>query len=99
MKKIKYQLRGEKVNNKEEGPLKKFFLSLTGGILLGGILSYIFLDYQDSSYVLLNYYGEDKKIVKEWDFQFISNAGFIIIGLSVLIYLIWTYFERRSDGA
>ncbi|MCA1041558.1 hypothetical protein LCM00_18735 [Bacillus infantis] len=48
--------------------MKKFFLSLTGGILLGGILSYFFLDYEDSNYVLLNYYGEDKKIVKEWDF-------------------------------
>ncbi|PLR71163.1 hypothetical protein CYJ37_20525 [Bacillus sp. UMB0728] len=86
------------MNNKEAGPLKKFFLSLTGGILLGGILSYFFLDYEDSNYVLLNYYGADKKIVKEWDFQFISNAGFIIIGLSVLIFLIWTYFERRSNG-
>jgi uncharacterized membrane protein YukC len=79
--------------------LKKTILSLAGGILLGGLISYFFLDYQDSNYVIRNYHGIDKKIVKEWDFQFISNAGFIILGISVVIYLIWTYFEKKFDGS
>ncbi|OCA92617.1 hypothetical protein A8F95_02675 [Bacillus wudalianchiensis] len=77
--------------------MKKILLSLLGGIIIGGSISYFFLDYEDSNYVILNYFGVDKKTVREWDFQFISNAGFIIIGVSILIYLIWTLFEKRYN--
>jgi hypothetical protein len=76
--------------------MKKAFLSLLGGILIGSIISYLFLEYKDSNYEIRNYYGIDSKIVKEWDFEFISNAGFIIAGVSILIFLIWTFVEKKS---
>jgi phage shock protein PspC (stress-responsive transcriptional regulator) len=78
--------------------MKKLLLSLIGGILIGGIISYLILDYKNSNYVILNYFGVDKKTVREWDFQFISNAGFIIAGVSISIYLIWTFFEKKSKN-
>jgi hypothetical protein len=75
--------------------MKKAFLSLLGGILMGGLISYLFLEYKDSNYEIRNYYGIDSKIVKEWDFEFISNVGFIVFGVSILIFLIWTFVEKK----
>jgi hypothetical protein len=74
--------------------MKKAFLSLLCGILIGGIISYVLPEYKVSKYEIRNYI--DSKIVTEWDFEIIPNTGFIMAGVSILIYLIWTYVEKKS---
>jgi Na+-driven multidrug efflux pump len=80
--------------NEGEIKMKKVFLSLLGGLIIGGIISYIFLDYQNSNYQIQNYYGATKKEVKEWDFEFLFNATGIALATSMIIYLLWTFFEK-----
>ncbi|TFE00629.1 hypothetical protein [Jeotgalibacillus salarius] len=75
--------------------MKKFFFSLLGGIFFGGIISFFLMDYRDTGYELGNYYGITSKTVKELDFNFIFNVGIIIIGVSILIFVIWTYIEKK----
>jgi hypothetical protein len=59
----------------------------------------LILDYKNSNYVIFNYFGVDKKTVREGDFQFISNAGFIIGVVSISIYMIWTFVEKKSRNS
>ncbi|KZE69084.1 hypothetical protein AWM68_02120 [Fictibacillus phosphorivorans] len=74
--------------------MKKGFLSLICGVLLGGILSYFLLDYREQSMVYLNYYGEKSKIVHELDFDFISNSAAIIIGVTLVIFFTVSLLEK-----
>ncbi len=76
--------------------MKKIFLSLLGGLILGVIISVILWDYQSWNYEIQNYYGTGTKEVKEWDFEFLTNATSIIIVVSILIFLIWTFIEKKS---
>ncbi|MGE7183142.1 hypothetical protein ACQKKK_03845 [Peribacillus sp. NPDC006672] len=76
--------------------MKKFLLSLLGGVIIGGIICSIFMDYQNSNYVV-QYFGEEEKEVKEWDFMYISQAGFVILATTLLIYFSWGVVEKRVD--
>jgi hypothetical protein len=53
--------------------VKKTLISLFVGITFGSIIANIYLKYEDKSYEIRNYYGVRSKIVKEWDFAFITN--------------------------
>ncbi|WHY55753.1 hypothetical protein [Peribacillus simplex] len=77
--------------------MKKFLLSLLGGVIIGGIICYVFMDYETSNYVIQNYNGLDEKEIKEWDFSYITQAGFIILITTLLIYLSWVALEKRVD--
>lgn len=74
----------------------KIFLSLLGGLIIGGLLSFVFLDYQNQDYTIQNYYGIDNHTVKELDFNFMFKATLIIGGVSIMIYLIWTKLFLRN---
>ncbi len=77
--------------------MKKFLLSILGGVLIGVIICYFFMDYETSSYVIQNYNGLDEKEIKEWDFSYITQAGFIILITTLLIYFSWVVVEKRVD--
>ncbi|PEZ82962.1 MULTISPECIES: hypothetical protein [Bacillaceae] len=77
--------------------MTKFLLSILGGVLIGGIICYLFMDYETSNYVIQNYYGLDEKEIKEWDFSYITQAGFIILITTLLIYFSWVVVEKRVD--
>jgi hypothetical protein len=77
--------------------LTKFLLSILGGVLIGGIICYLFMDYETSNYVIQNYYGLDEKEIKEWDFSYITQAGFIILITTLLVYFSWVVVEKRVD--
>ncbi|REB05228.1 hypothetical protein DVB69_15850 [Sporosarcina sp. BI001-red] len=79
--------------------MKKFMLSLLGGSLLGILLSFIFMDYQKISYEVLHQAGVAKRTVKDVDFDFVFNASLLILGFTVVIYVIWTYIEKKKDDA
>ncbi|WP_144528292.1 hypothetical protein AAEY33_22330 [Peribacillus simplex] len=77
--------------------MTKFLLSILGGVLIGGIICYLFMDYETSNYVIQNYYGLDEKEIKEWDFSYITQAGFIILITTLLVYFSWVVVEKRVD--
>ncbi|CEG27241.1 hypothetical protein BN1002_02097 [Bacillus sp. B-jedd] len=76
--------------------MKKKFLSLLGGLILGGFISFTFLDYQNSNYTIRNYYGLSEKIVKEWDIYFFVNTTIIILSTTFVIYMAWSIIEKRT---
>ncbi|MEI2468813.1 hypothetical protein ACIQX3_24480 [Peribacillus frigoritolerans] len=77
--------------------MKKFLLSLLGGVIIGGIICYIFMDYESASYVIQDFDGQKEKEVKEWDFMYITQAGFIILAITLLFYFSWGIIEKRMD--
>ncbi|MFE4705392.1 hypothetical protein [Peribacillus simplex] len=77
--------------------MKKFLLSLLGGVIIGGIICYVFLEYETSNYIIQNYNGLDEKEIKEWDFSYITQAGFIILITTLLIYFSWVVLKKRAD--
>ncbi|MBD7908549.1 hypothetical protein [Sporosarcina gallistercoris] len=79
--------------------MKKFGLSLLGGSVLGIILSVVFMDYQKTSYEVLHQAGVEKRTVKDLDFEFVFNASLLILGFTVVIYVIWTYIEKKNDDS
>lgn len=68
--------------------MKKLFLSAGGGLIIGLALSFAFFDYQDISNQYIGLGGIDERIVRDMDFEFVFNASLLVIGISVLIYLI-----------
>ncbi|OEH92536.1 hypothetical protein [Bacillus solimangrovi] len=76
--------------------MKKILLSLLGGSIVGGIICYIFLDYQNSNYIIRHYYGSPTFEVRELDYDYLFNATVIIVFSSILISLIWSFFEKKS---
>ncbi|KQU19196.1 hypothetical protein ASG65_24710 [Bacillus sp. Leaf13] len=81
----------------EDTNLKKFLLSLLGGVIIGGFICYIFMDYETSNYVIQNFNGQEEKEIKEWDFMYITQAGFIIFITTLLIYFSWDALKKRVD--
>ncbi|MCK2001017.1 hypothetical protein ACQKGD_24805 [Peribacillus frigoritolerans] len=77
--------------------MKKYLLSIVGGVLIGGIICYFFMDYETANYVIQNYNGLEEKEIKEWDFSYITQAGFIILITTLLIYFSWVVVEKRID--
>lgn len=55
------------------------------------------MDYETSNYVIQNYNGQKEKEIKEWDFMYLSQAGFIILATTLLIYFSWGAVEKRVD--
>lgn len=76
--------------------MKKAFFSLVGGVILGLIVSFIFFDYQSSQTAHLNRAGVDQ-VVREMDFNFVFNTTLIILGISILIFLIWSFVDKKKD--
>lgn len=76
--------------------MKKFFFSLMGGVVLGLILSFILFDYESSWTMYLNRAGANQ-VVNEMDFDFVHNSSLIVIGISIVIYAIWSWVDKKKD--
>ena len=75
--------------------MKKFTFSLLGGILIGVILSLFLWDYSGARYEVIDDAGADYTI-KEMDFDFVFNAFLLILVFTILIYLIWTFIDKKK---
>lgn len=75
--------------------MKRFTLSIIGGILIGLIMSFVFWDYQGSTYEILNQAGVDRT-VSEMDFDFIFKASLLSLVSAILIYLLWSLFDKKK---
>ncbi len=81
----------------EDTKLKKFLLSLLVGVIIGGIICCVFMDYETSNYVIQDFNGQEEKEIKEWDFMYITQAGFIILAITLLFYFSWGVMAKRMD--
>ena len=75
--------------------MKKILLSLSGGLVFGLILSFLFWDYRGSTYDVKNQAGVDRTI-REMDFDFIFKSSLLVIAIAVIIYLLWSYFDKKK---
>jgi len=76
--------------------LKKFSLSLLGGIVIGLLISFFLMDYKDIKYEVRNLAGIDSRWIREMDFDFAFNASLLVIGIAILIFVSWTFIEKKS---
>lgn len=75
--------------------MKKFSLSILAGLIIGGFISSLFMDYKNQGYEIMNYYGIETFKVNELDFDFLFNSTIIVITLSILFFIIWTLIEKK----
>jgi len=75
--------------------VKKFSLSILAGLIIGGFISSLFMDYKNQGYEIMNYYGIETFKVNELDFDFLFNSTIIVIILSILFFIIWTLIEKK----
>ncbi|WP_261129039.1 hypothetical protein [Bacillus sp. Marseille-Q3570] len=79
--------------------MKKGLISLLGGIILGVLVSFLALDYKGSTLNVMgkdNVSGEPLQKVQEIDIDVLMNGLLIVAGISIFIYLIWAYLEKRT---
>lgn len=76
--------------------MKKGWISIICGIVIGLIISYFFLDYKGLQIVYLNTDGDILNKVNELDFKFLSNAFSIIVITSGIIYFLLTKIDKRN---
>ena len=76
--------------------MRKLSLSLLGGTITGLIVSFTLMDYRDIKYEIRNQGGIESRWIREMDFDFVFNASALIIGISVLIFVVWTFIEKRT---
>lgn len=75
--------------------MKKLLLSICGGILVGLLLSFLFLDYQGLQVEYLNHGGVDITAF-EVHFDFVFFSFVLVIAAAALIHRIWNYVEQRK---
>jgi hypothetical protein len=74
--------------------LKKFSFSLLGGVVIGLAISFVLMDYKDMSFETLDQGGIESRWIREMDFDFVFNASLLVIGTSILLFVIWTCIEK-----
>ena len=67
---------------------------MLGGLLIGLAISFVLMDYKDMSFEILDQGGIESRWIREMDFNFIFNASLLVIGTSILLFVIWTFIEK-----
>jgi len=73
----------------------KGWISLLSGLIIGIIISFFVLDYKGWTIYQMDVNGEVTKTINELDFDLITNSFLIVLGVSILIYVIWTFIENK----
>ena len=73
----------------------KGWISLLSGLIIGIIISYFVLDYKGWTIYQMDVNGEVTKTINELDFNLITNSFLIVLGVTILIYVIWTFIEKK----
>lgn len=53
------------------------------------------MDYKDIKYEVRNLAGIDSRWIREMDFDFAFNASLLVIGIAILIFVSWTFIEKK----
>ncbi|PLR65939.1 MULTISPECIES: hypothetical protein [Bacillaceae] len=76
--------------------MKKSWISIVGGLILGLIISFFTLEYNGWQYIRHNSNGEVEQVINELDFNLITNSFLIIVATGIVIYLILSIIEKRK---
>jgi len=55
------------------------------------------MDYENIRYEVRNLGGIESRWIREMDFDFAFNASILVIGISILIFVIWTLVEKKLN--
>ena len=75
--------------------MRKFSFSILGGLIIGLILAFVLIDYEDMSYQLMDRGSTEYRSVSEMDFNFVFNASMLVFGVAILIFIVWSFVERK----
>lgn len=75
--------------------MRKFSFSILVGIIIGLILAFVLMDYEDNSYQLMDRGSSEYRTVSEMDFNFVFNASVLVFGVAILIFIVWSFVERK----
>lgn len=75
--------------------MRKFSISILGGIIIGLILSSVLMDYEVIKYEIRDQAGIESRWVSEMDFNFVFNASMLVFGVAILIFIVWSFVERK----
>ncbi|MGB2994237.1 MAG: hypothetical protein WBB47_16530 [Paenisporosarcina sp.] len=75
--------------------MRKFSFSILGGLIIGLILAFVLMDYEDMSYQLMDRGSTEYRSVSEMDFNFVFNASMLVFGVAILIFIVWSFVERK----
>jgi hypothetical protein len=74
--------------------MKKSWLSIIGGLILGLIISFFTLEYDGWKIIRHNTDGEVFQVTNEIDVNLITNSFLIIVATGVVIYITLTLLEK-----
>ncbi|MEI5908076.1 hypothetical protein WAK64_13530 [Bacillus spongiae] len=74
--------------------MKKGWISIVGGFIVGFIISFFTLEYNGWTHIFLDSNGEVEKVINELDVNLLTNSFFIIIATAIVIYLLLSIIEK-----
>lgn len=77
--------------------MKKISISCLIGLVVGIILSFLFMDYQGTRYEVKNQGGIESRFITEMDFNFIFLSTLLVVLSSIIVYIAYTVIEKKSD--
>lgn len=74
--------------------MKKGWISIIGGLILGLIISFFALEYDGWKIIHHNGDGKVFQVINEIDVNLITNSFLIIVASGVVIYIVLTLIEK-----
>jgi len=74
--------------------LKKGWISIVSGLIIGLIISYFTLEYNGWTIIHHNKDGEVEKTINELDFNLITNSFSIVVASIILIYILLNIIDK-----
>jgi len=78
--------------------LKKGWISIVSGLIIGLIISYFTLEYNGLTIIHMNKDGEVKKTINELDFNLITHSFLIVVASIIVISILLNIIDKyRND--
>lgn len=78
--------------------MKKGWISIVGGLLLGLAISYVVLDYNGWTLVTIGSNGEATSSINELDFDLMTNAFGLVLICTAVIYGALTVISKKKQA-
>ncbi|WP_061809632.1 hypothetical protein [Rossellomorea vietnamensis] len=77
--------------------MKKGWISIVGGIIVGLILSFFTLEYDGWKYITVSGNGEVEQVIHELDFNLITNTFLLMMACGIILYSILSMIEKKKS--
>ncbi|WP_298829076.1 hypothetical protein [uncultured Planococcus sp.] len=78
--------------------MKKGWISIVGGLLIGLAISYVVLDYNGWTLITIGSNGENTRSINELDFDLMTNAFGIVLICAAVIYGALTVISKKKQA-